>query len=78
MRDGKPTRKGSEPRGRRNLSAVAEAIGLDSGSEFNTMQFLTEIMHTVNMFYELSNVLRDYAHDPAGANDKLVNLMDYL
>jgi transcriptional regulator with XRE-family HTH domain len=58
--------------------ALAEAIGLDSGSEFNTMQFLTEIMHTVNMFYELSNVLRDYAHDPAGANDKVVNLMDYL
>ena len=57
---------------------LAEAIGLDSGSEFNTMQFLREIMHTVNMFYELSNVLRDYAHDPVGANEKVINLMDYL
>ena len=57
--------------------SVAEVVGLADGSEFNRVQFLTEIMHTVNTFYELSDILRGYAHDPEGANKRVMNLMQF-
>ena len=57
---------------------LAEMMGMNSGSEFNEMQFLREIMHTSNTFYELSNLLRDYVHDPVNVNKKVLNLIDCL
>lgn len=54
---------------------LSKTIGLDSGSEFNQMLFLREITHTVNTFYELSELLRDYAHDPGNAQRRIKNML---
>lgn len=50
---------------------LAKIIGTDSEDEFDSMFFLREIMHTVNTFYEMSEVLRNYAHDPTAAQGRV-------
>ena len=57
---------------------LAETIGFESGAEFSAVQFEREITHTINTFFELSTVLKNYIHDPDNANKRLINLMDYL
>ena len=51
---------------------------VESGAEFSAVQFEREITHTINMFFELSTVLKNYVRDPDNANKRVINLMDYL
>ena len=50
---------------------AVKLIGFSSKEEFSQIFFQKEIMHTVNTFYELSEILRGYAQDPQAAQDHL-------
>lgn len=50
-----------------NEEDIAKTVGFASGSEYNNVQFLSNIMQTVNTFYELSELLRNYGKDPERA-----------
>ena len=61
-----------------NNGELAKMIGADSVEEFDSMVFQREIMHTVNTFYEMSEILRGYAHDPLVAQNRVRNMLkDY-
>ncbi len=55
---------------------LSAAIGSESENEFNRMFFTREIMHTSNLFYELSEVLRNYAAEPDVAYNRIKVLLD--
>ena len=57
---------------------LAETTGYSDGSEYNQIRFVTEIMHTVNTFYDLSDILRSYPRNPEKANQRVVNLLDFV
>lgn len=57
---------------------LSEVTGFDSESEYDQIFFLTEIMHTVNTLHDLSEVLRDYAHDPDLAGERIKNMLKYI
>ena len=56
---------------------VALMMGETSVEEFNQMSFLREIMHTVNALYELGDILRNYANDNLGAQNRLKLMMEF-
>ena len=56
----------------------AEAMGFESREEMEQIKFLGEIMHTINTFHDLSEILRVYARDPDKASMRIRNLLDYM
>lgn len=61
-----------------NKAKLSEITGFDSEEEYDQVFFLTEIMHSVNTFHDLSEILRGYAHDPGLAGDRINNLLKYI
>ena len=57
---------------------LSEVTGFDSETEYDQIFFLTEIMHTVNTFHDLSEILRNYAHDPDLAGERIKNMLKYI
>jgi len=61
--------------GEEDHEELALTIGFESADEFNAVSFLREIMHTANTFYEISELLRNYAHDPEVAQGRMKTLL---
>ena len=54
---------------------LAKTVGFDSGKEFNEIMFLRELTPHINMFADISDIIRTYSKNPDAAKSRLTNLL---
>ena len=54
---------------------IAKAMEFTSTKEYNEIMFLREVMHSINAYNDISEVIRLYSRDAAKASERLKNLM---